>query len=141
MDKRHWLCTCPGGFKASAGEGVGEPGQWVREQKQALLEGQLEQLLSRIERLPLTRAESLSRRENSCRIDYKSYRQEGLIIGSGAVEAAHRTLVQQRMKLSGQRWSDEGANNLLNLRVCKMSGKWPMLIRHIKQKNKTKAKM
>jgi hypothetical protein len=44
------------------------------------------------------------------------------------------------MKLSGQRWSEEGANNLLNLRVCKMSGKWPLLIRHIKHENMAETK-
>jgi hypothetical protein len=143
------VCGQLGEFaKAVVGEGIEEPGQWVREQKQALLEGQLPQLLERIERLPLRRDESKGRRDkllgylrvNSYRMDYKRYRQQGLMIGSGAIEAAHRTLVQQRMKLSGQRWSDQGANNLLNLRVCKMSGKWPLLIRHIKHKNKAETK-
>ncbi len=79
-------------------------------------------------------------RENSYRMDYRSYLQQGLMVGSGAIEAAHRTLVQQRMKLSGQRWSDQGANNLLNLRVCQMSGNWPLLIRHIKNKNMAETK-
>lgn len=143
------VCDQLGQFaKAVAGEGIADPGQWVREQKRALLEGELEQLLDRIEGLPLRRAESSKRRdkllhylqENSYRMDYRSYRQEGLMVGSGAIEAAHRTLVQQRMKLSGQRWSDEGANNLLNLRVCKMSGKWPLLIRHIKRENEPETK-
>jgi hypothetical protein len=143
------VCGQLGEFaKAVVGEGIEEPGQWVREQKQALLEGQLPQLLEGIGRLPLRREESKSRRDkllgylrvNSYRMDYKSYRQQGLMIGSGAIEAAHRTLVQQRMKLSGQRWSEEGANNLLNLRVCKMSGKWPLLIRHIKHENMAETK-
>lgn len=56
-------------------------------------------------------------------MDYKRYLQEGLRIGSGAMEAAHRTVIQSRMKRSGQRWSDRGAQNLLNLRVAYKSGK------------------
>jgi len=38
------------------------------------------------------------------------------------VEAAHRTLVQARMKRSGQRWSNKGAQNMLTLRVAYKSG-------------------
>ena len=34
--------------------------------------------------------------------------------GSGAIESAHRTIVQKRMKQSGQRWSNKGAQNMLN---------------------------
>ena len=45
---------------------------------------------------------------NAFRMYYKSYLQQGLRIGSGAMEAAHRTLIQSRMKRSGQRWSDRG---------------------------------
>jgi hypothetical protein len=50
--------------------------------------------------------------------------------GSGAMEAAHRSVIQSRMKRSGQRWSDRGAQNLLNLRVAYKSGK-AKLIRQI----------
>jgi len=44
-----------------------------------------------------------------------------LYIGSGAIEAAHRTVVQKRMKLSGQRWSEKAAflsrqwNKIINI--------------------------
>ncbi len=41
------------------------------------------------------------------------------IIGSGAIESAHRTLVQKRMKRSGQRWSWKGAQHILNLGVVR----------------------
>jgi hypothetical protein len=60
---------------------------------------------------------------NAFRMDYQRYLQQGLRIGSGAMEAAHRTLIQCRMKRSGQRWSEQGAQNLLNLRVAYKSGK------------------
>ena len=66
---------------------------------------------------------------NKARMDYKHYRQIGCgIIGSGAIESAHRSVIQKRMKLSGQRWSKRGAQNMLNLRVTYMNGQWSKVI-------------
>lgn len=61
---------------------------------------------------------------NRCRMNYPQYLKRKLLIGSGAVESAHRTVIQKRMKLAGQRWSKKGAKNMLNLRVLNMSGHW-----------------
>lgn len=62
-------------------------------------------------------------------MDYKRYQQIGCgIIGSGAIESAHRTVVQKRMKQSGQRWSMKGAQNMLNLRVVKKNLQWSKII-------------
>ena len=66
---------------------------------------------------------------NQDRMDYQRYRSIGCgIIGSGAVESAHRTVVQKRMKLSGQRWSKKGAQHMLNLRVIHMNHQWDKVI-------------
>ena len=40
------------------------------------------------------------------------------------MESAHRTVMQQRMKLSGQRWTIQGAQQVVNLRVAEKSGHW-----------------
>jgi hypothetical protein len=32
------------------------------------------------------------------------------------------------MKLSGQRWANTGAEHVLDLRVCSLSGKWDMVV-------------
>ncbi len=61
---------------------------------------------------------------NRGRMDYPKYIQKGLLIGSGAIESAHRTVLQKRMKQSGQRWSIKGLKNIMSLRVLKMSGYW-----------------
>lgn len=61
---------------------------------------------------------------NKSRMDYPSYLKRNLLIGSGAIESAHRTVIQRRMKLSGQRWSVQGARNMINLSVVNMSGHW-----------------
>ena len=59
---------------------------------------------------------------NRNRMNYPDYLERGLLIGSGAIESAHRTVIQRRMKLSGQRWSKQGAQRMLNLRTLNMSG-------------------
>ena len=77
---------------------------------------------------------------NQDRMDYKKYQQIGCgIIGSGAIESAHRTLVQKRLKLSGQRWSKKGAQNMLNLRVTHMNGKWDKVVKLVKTEFKAAA--
>ena len=60
---------------------------------------------------------------NISRMQYASYRDEHLPIGSGAVEASAKHLVQHRMKRAGSRWSDLGARAILNLRCHLLSGR------------------
>ena len=65
---------------------------------------------------------------NTYRMNYKGYKNIRLgLIGSGAIDpidigSAHRTVVQKRMKQSGQRWSNKWAQNMLNLRLLTMNG-------------------
>ena len=59
---------------------------------------------------------------NRHRMDYATYLAKGWCIGSGAIESAHRTLIQERMKLSGQRWGNK-AQALIKLRVAFLSDK------------------
>lgn len=61
---------------------------------------------------------------NRHRMRYGDYRKEGLLIGSGPIEAAHRTVLQVRMKRSGQRWVNSGCDNMVRLRVAYKSGKF-----------------
>lgn len=104
---------------------------WLEEQQQLLKESALEQVKHPRQALPKQRdlAKETARvvlpyiENNTFPMDYKSYLQQGLRIGSGAMEAAHRSVIQSRMKRSGQRWSDKGAPNWLNLRVAYKSGK------------------
>ena len=63
---------------------------------------------------------------------YGFYKEKKLMIGSGAIEAAHRQVIQKRMKLSGQRWSMKGAQAILQLRVAKKSDKWNLVTERTK---------
>ena len=61
------------------------------------------------------------------RMAYKKYREEGLLIGSGPIEAAHRSVIQQRMKRSGRKWSVGGAQAIANLRCYHRSQAWHLV--------------
>ena len=62
---------------------------------------------------------------------YAELREQGLPIGTGVMEAACKTLVTQRMKQSGMRWSPTGGQAVLNLRGWVQSDRfdhaWAML--------------
>jgi hypothetical protein len=53
---------------------------------------------------------------HSSRTHYGDFRQAGLFIGSGVVEAGCKTVVGRRLKQSGMFWSQSGAENILSLR-------------------------
>lgn len=68
---------------------------------------------------------------NKERINYGKYQKMGLLIGSGAIESAQRDVIQKRVKLSGQRWTMKGAQQVINLRVYKKSGRWQRVVQCI----------
>jgi hypothetical protein len=108
---------------------------WFDRQKDDIRKGQILKVIHRIKTLPIeSKIDQAKRRkllkyfkDNTYRMAYHTYRQAGLMIGSGPIEAAHRTVVQKRMKLSGQRWSDNGAQPMLNLRCAFKSGRRKMI--------------
>lgn len=51
------------------------------------------------------------------RMDYPTYEANGWFIGSGAVESACKTVVGQRLKGSGMRWSEAGAHAVCHVRA------------------------
>ena len=56
-------------------------------------------------------------RYNDTRMNYPEYRCRGISIGSGRVESAHRYVLQCRMKLAGQHWSDRHGSRMAELRA------------------------
>lgn len=112
--------------------------EWVEQQKDLLLQSKVEKILEHVDAIKdRTKAiqekkQSIRRyyQDNQHRMDYKYYLQQGWFIGSGAIESAHRNVIQQRMKLSGQRWGTR-AQAILNLRAVNKSSKWSNLIQMI----------
>lgn len=56
------------------------------------------------------------------RMQYRRFRREGWPIGSGAIEGACKSLIKQRTDLSGQRWSPDGALDVLWARALITDG-------------------
>jgi hypothetical protein len=61
---------------------------------------------------------------NKERMRYAKFRQEGLFVGSGVVEAACKIVVGLRLKQSGMRWTVNHANTIIALRCCQLSRRW-----------------
>ena len=53
---------------------------------------------------------------NAPRMKYRTFRREGLFIGSGVIEAGCKTVIGSRCKQSGMFWGKPGAENVLALR-------------------------
>ena len=61
---------------------------------------------------------------NAHRMRYAWYRSLGLFVGSGVVEAGCKSVIGQRLKLSGMRWTEDGATGILTLRCLDASNRW-----------------
>ena len=115
--------------------------KWMKAQEAELLDGSPSIMLENLSKLRIKASEVDRCRKklieyyqnNLCRIDYKKFRSQGLAIGSGPIEAAHRTVIQKRMKRSGQRWTNNGAQAMLNLRVLRESNRWDCINQILKQ--------
>ena len=118
-----------------------EKDAWVQDQIEALFEDQILQVLKAISSLECRceRSREAQRKlfgyydANWSRMYYGKYKRRGYMIGSGPIESAHRHVIQQRMKLSGQRWSVHGAQCMANLRVVYESGNWNRLTQMIRK--------
>jgi len=103
---------------------------WMCCQEEHLLNDQAEKVIEAIEQVMCWTAKKQQKQlctyltNNLSRMRYKTYRDQGYCIGSGAIEAAHRNVIQKRLKLSGQRWTPEGLQQVANLRVAYLSNQW-----------------
>lgn len=53
---------------------------------------------------------------NAHRMQYARFRELGMFVGSGVVEAGCKAVIGQRLKLSGMRWAGHGATAITTLR-------------------------
>ena len=61
---------------------------------------------------------------NAPQMRYAEYREKKFFVGSGVVEAGCRTIIGERLKQSGMRWSVRGANAIIALRCCILSDRF-----------------
>ena len=95
--------------------------------KDQLWEGEIRSIISFLEQQTQVKAitDCIRYYENNIeRMDYGKYRKMGLDIGSGAIESAHRIIVQKRMKQSGMHWGKNNVQSIISLRSKFLSGQW-----------------
>jgi hypothetical protein len=84
--------------------------------------GRVKVLNNRAREVIKTEANFFKRNRNRMRYDY--FRSLGLFVGSGVIEASCRTVIGERLKKSGMWWTVRGANAIISLRRCFLSGEW-----------------
>jgi hypothetical protein len=106
--------------------------QWLGARVEQLDAGEIESLVISLRRL---RSQGGTVRDptdqaidyfqtNRQRMRYADFRRQGLFVGSGVIEAGCKTIIGQRLKRSGMHWTVRGANAIIALRCCQMSGRW-----------------
>jgi hypothetical protein len=57
-------------------------------------------------------------------LDYRRALKEGLPIGSGEIESAHRSVIQERLKIAGAWWKRNNAEKMIALRIRRANNEW-----------------
>jgi len=105
--------------------------RWVMVRKDKLDDGKIEALL-RLLRAAATAHPDLAEEigtelnyfeTNKERMRYPEFREQGLFVGSGVIEAGCKTVLG-RLKRSGMFWTVRGANTIIALRCCELSGRF-----------------
>ncbi len=108
---------------------------WVREHLLHILSGKTADVIQTLEHLAQDPSLSSSKREalnttigyyrrNLPYMRYDQYLAQGWPIGTGVVEGACGHLVKDRMEQSGMRWTELGAQAVLDLRATRVNDDW-----------------
>jgi len=108
---------------------------WIKEQTERLKNDEVEIVIKEIKGIRSRNQTAKEHKaktikyyeDHSDKMLYGTYISQGLLIGSGPIEAAHRSVLQQRMKLSGQKWNINGINAIANLRCYRKSKAWEII--------------
>jgi hypothetical protein len=102
---------------------------WLKHTLDLIDKGHVKKVISRLRRWQgkgqqrvLNLAKYLERFRDS--LHYEKYRSQGLPIGSGEIESAHRYIPQKRLKLPGATWHPDTINPMLALRVIRANDWW-----------------
>lgn len=116
-------------------EGTIESIIWVKKYLTMILQGKIGYVIGAIRQMVTKRSFSKTQKKNVEKLlryyekrksymKYNEYLSKGYPIGSGVIEGACRSFVKDRMELAGMRWSEKGAESMLELRSIKVNGKW-----------------
>jgi len=119
--------------------------QWIAEKAVNILNGDCAQVAKGI-RISATK-QGITDRENidKCadyllnnkgRLQYGDALKQGFPIATGVIEGACRHLINDRLDITGARWSLDGAESILKLRSLKSSGDFESYWEHHKKESK-----
>ena len=120
------------------GSGSAAATAWVTARRDELDDGDVDVIIAEIRKLPAVsdpnrqdelRKEAEYFETNKLRMCYKYFRARGFFVGSGVVEAGCKTVIGQRLKQSGMRWTVAGANAVIALRCRLLGNRWDDLWR------------
>jgi hypothetical protein len=102
--------------------------QWIEKQSKIMLSKGISPVIKILDNLP-NKTKKLRQltgyyKNHEKRMQYHLFKEKGLLIGSGAIESAHKDVLQKRLKLSGQRWTKKGLQQMAQLRVAYKSKQW-----------------
>jgi hypothetical protein len=106
--------------------------RWMMIHQDRLDEGKIEKLVSALRSIDACppelaqtfRAEAEYFEKNAARMRYPQFRRQHLFVGTGVMEAGCKTVIGSRLKQSGMFWTVRGANAILALRCCYLSGRF-----------------
>jgi hypothetical protein len=109
-----------------AGSDLGE--QWAKQRRDELDEGKIDEVLAAL-RVHAPANEEARKcldyvARNQSRMHYPEFRAQGLCVSSGVVEAGCKVAIGTRLKRAGMHWTVAGADAIIALRCCKLSGRF-----------------
>ena len=114
--------------KTLYGPGTDRADAWARQRTDELDAGRLRAIVAELR--SHTETTDAARRcldyvvRNRRRMRYPRFRAQGLCVSSGVVEAGCKRVVGARLKRAGMRWTVAGANAIIALRCCQLSGRF-----------------
>ena len=114
--------------KAIYGPGNDLGSQWAKQRHDELDAGQREAVLQALR--VHAEANDEARKcldyvtRNQLRMRYPEFRAQGLCVSSGVVEAGCKVAIGTRLKRAGMRWTVCGADAIIALRCCMLSGRF-----------------
>jgi hypothetical protein len=106
--------------------------RWLLPKLDWLENGKIEKLVAALRKLTQTHtspdlvktitSEAAYFEANRDRMRYPDFRKKNLFVGSGVIEAGCKTVIGSRLKRSGMFWTVRGANAIIALRCCCLSG-------------------
>jgi hypothetical protein len=114
--------------KAIYGAGSDLSEQWAKQRRDELDEGKIDAVLAALRVHAGHNDEArkcldyVTRNQN--RMRYPQFREQGVCTSTGVVEAGCKTAIGSRLKRSGMHWTVPGADAIIALRCCKLSGRF-----------------